>query len=130
MRLFRIVFVLVLLAVVLAKISASTAGNTFAPGATKPFTSYATVTVNRTSLGPTLGSLNYNLDSSHTSVSSLTLVLNGATVLNTASVSFNNGPSFTCGPGQLTGLTSYRYTCTPTTPQPTRGLTSTAVTLQ
>ena len=126
----RILFLLVLLGVVLARISGSTAGNTFAPRATAPYTSYATVAVSRTVLGPTLGSLSYNLDSGHTSVSSLTLVLNGATALNTASVSFNNGTSFACGAGRLTSLTSYTYTCTPTSSQPTKGLTSTRVTIR
>ncbi|HKU11695.1 MAG TPA: hypothetical protein VJQ61_10795 [Sinomonas sp.] len=130
MRRFRLLLLLLVLAIVLARISASTAGNAFAPGSTARYTSYAAVTVSRTALGPTLGSLTYNLDSSRTTVSSLTLVLNAATVLNTATVSFNSGPPFACGTAQLVGLTSYRYTCTPNTPQPTKGLASTAVTIR
>lgn len=42
-------------------------------------------------------------------------------------MAFNNGPSFACGAGQLTGPTTYAYTCTPTTAQPATGLTSTSV---
>lgn len=126
----RALLALVLLGIVLARVSAATAGNTFAPGATVPYTGYGKVTVSRTLLGPTLGSLRYNLDPTATSVTSVTLVLNTATALDTASVSFDNGPSFACGTGQLTGATAYTYTCTPTSPQPTKGLTSTAITIQ
>lgn len=123
----RILIVAVLAVLALARVSALTAANTFAPGATAPYTEYTTITVTRSALGPTLSSLNYNLNPSRTSIVSVTLVLKNAGLLNSASLKFNNGSAVPCGAGQISGVTTYTYTCTPAVAQPTSGLTTTAV---
>ncbi|KRE74474.1 hypothetical protein [Arthrobacter sp. Soil762] len=103
--------------------SAFTNSNTFASGATKPLTGYATTTVS----GATVNSLQYNLNAVGDSIDSATLVLAGDTSTSTVKMNYNGGTSFACGTGTVSGTTTIitTYTCTQT--QSTSGLTSTGV---
>ncbi|HEY8701651.1 MAG TPA: hypothetical protein VIM08_11950 [Arthrobacter sp.] len=124
----KIIIVLVLAAVALLRISASTAGNTFAPQATVPYTGYTTTTVT----GGTMTSLQYHLDPSRTSITSVTLVLQTNLLTKAVSMSFNGGSSFSCGTGTLSLSipVTTTYTCTPSPAQQTKGLINTGVLVQ